>query len=38
MPDAHASHSLLIYLPSPQVWSKLRDISQAPHYVPDLTG
>ncbi|WP_137819085.1 SRPBCC family protein [Pseudomonas sp. 2FG] len=33
-----ASHSLLIDLPVEQVWSKLRDLTLAPHYVPDLTG
>lgn len=38
MPDAHASHSLLIDLPSEQVWGRLRDLTLAPHYVPDLTG
>lgn len=35
---SHASHSLLIDLPHEQVWSKLRDLTLAPHYVPDLTG
>ncbi|MGH8355325.1 MAG: SRPBCC family protein, partial [Pseudomonas sp.] len=33
-----ASHSLLIDLPREQVWSKLRDLTLAAHYVPDLTG
>ncbi|WP_439888353.1 SRPBCC family protein [Pseudomonas sp. MBLB4123] len=33
-----ASHSLHIELPQEQVWDKLRDLSLAPHYVPNLTG
>jgi len=35
---SQASHSLLIDLPIEQVWSKLRDLTLAAHYVPDLTG
>lgn len=35
---SQASHSLLIELPIEQVWSKLRDLTLAPHYVPGLTA
>lgn len=35
---AIASHSLVLDLPPAVAWSKLRDLSLAPHYVPGLTG
>lgn len=38
MSNVYASHSLVIDLPADQVWSKLRDLTLAPYYVPDLIG
>jgi hypothetical protein len=35
---AIASHSVLLNLPPQAAWTKLRDLSLAPHYVPGLTG
>lgn len=35
---AVASHSVLLTLTVQQAWTRLRDLSLAPHYVPGLTG
>ncbi|MGF6199940.1 SRPBCC family protein [Pseudomonas laurylsulfatiphila] len=35
---AIASHSVLLDLTPQAAWTKLRDLSLAPHYVPGLTG
>jgi len=36
--SAIASHSILLDLTPQAAWTKLRDLSLAPHYVPGLTG
>lgn len=33
-----ASHSVALAMPRSEAWTKLRDLTQAPHYVPGLTG
>ncbi|MNZ54013.1 Polyketide cyclase / dehydrase and lipid transport [compost metagenome] len=33
-----ARHELILELPLESAWSRLRDLSLAPHYVPGLTG
>ena len=33
-----ASHQLVINLPLEQTWAIMKDYTQAPNYVPDLTG
>jgi len=35
---AVASHSVLLRLSPQDAWTRLRDLSLAPHYVPGLTG
>jgi len=36
--SAIASHSVVLNLTPQAAWTKLRDLSLAPHYVPGLTG
>lgn len=36
--SSKASHQLIINLPLEQTWAIMRDYTQAPNYVPDLTG
>ena len=36
--SSKASHQLVIDLPLEQTWAIMKDYTQAPNYVPDLTG